>query len=309
MPSRPIEVHPDDPTRRGRAADLAWWLLVLTATLLLVALFVGWILVWAASDRGPREVMLSLGSVAFTLVLVVLGLLLGRLRSERRLREAEARFLTGASHNLRTPLAGILAAASTLAREGVAEEDKRALVATVRREARLLALRVDNLIETGRIDIERASGGKEPADLARIVRESVLAVQDRIEGRGGVVHCEICPRSQILADERMVRLVVENLLDNAVRFSTEAPRIDVELADREGRSVLSVRDQGAGFDPATRQNPGRGIVRPGPRGGLGLGLALCARIARDHGGRLFLESDGPGKGAIARLELPSLGEA
>ncbi len=295
-------------SHEGRRLGWVWWAVSGFAAALLVSLTVGWILVWANFDGGPRAVMISLGSVAFTLVLVALALLLVRLRSERRLRVAEARFLTGASHNLRTPLASILTAAQALASDALVEADRRQLLSVVRQEARLLALRVDNLIESGRRHLEGPAGLGDLVDLVRVAEGVVRGVRERVEARGGSIELRSPSACPVEGDERMLRLVLENLVDNAIRFSEGAPHVAVEVAPAGRKAVASVSDQGIGFDPAEVSSFGdRFGAGDGERAGLRLGLGLSRSIAECHGGFLRLESPGRGRGARAELRLPLAG--
>jgi signal transduction histidine kinase len=114
----------------------------------------------------------------------------------------------------------------------------------------------------------------------------------------------------VLGDPEELRTAVSNLLDNAVKYSPDGVHIAVELeAPDEKRVVLRVRDQGVGIPEQDLKRVFKRFYRVTQRSlsqakGTGLGLFIVRSIARKHGGRVFAESDGAGKGTTVTLELP-----
>ncbi|MDP6945335.1 MAG: sensor histidine kinase, partial [Myxococcota bacterium] len=110
-------------------------------------------------------------------------------------------------------------------------------------------------------------------------------------------------------EDRALKLLFDNLLDNALKYTDGAPSIDIAAELKDGFALVCVRDHGLGFDP--REAPrlfrrfGRGETG---RPGTGLGLSLAQAIARGHGGDVHLHSDGEGAGAIAEVWLPLVEE-
>jgi two-component system phosphate regulon sensor histidine kinase PhoR len=228
------------------------------------------------------------------------------LRASQRLHQAETMFLTGASHNLRTPLSAIRAAAQTLSSPSVGEADRALLLDAILHETTRLELRVDNLLETARIDLEQKSyaAGASALDLGALVREVHDEARWAFTARGGSFEVWLPEEPLFVAgDRRALRLLFENLVDNALKYSERAPRVSTSIGRSAEHAVVRVRDEGLGFASGSDlfSRPATGDVK---RRGAGLGLRLARAIARGHGGQLNIESPGPGQGATAEVWLP-----
>ena len=157
---------------------------------LIVALLVGWVLLWIPRGGGAGIVMLTLGSAAFAAVLSALILLLNRLRAQARLRQAEAAFLTGMSHNLRTPISAIRVAAQAIQNEGLESAQRAKLASAIVSETRRLGLRVANVLEAGRLEVEPLRFAPEAVDLVALVERSLSGVEELIKERDGSLSFE-----------------------------------------------------------------------------------------------------------------------
>jgi len=272
---------------------------------LIVALLVGWVLLWIPRGGGLSILMLTLGSAAFAAVLAAMFLLLNRLRAQSRLRQAEAAFLTGMSHNLRTPISAIRAAAQTLQTEAIATDQRLRLAGAIVSETRRLGLRVANVLEAGRLEVEPLRFAPEAVDFVGLVERSLSGVEELIHGRDGTVGFEHPDEIWVHGDPNALALAVDNLIDNAVTYSDASPHLEVVLRQFDGLAWMGLRDRGMGFDPATEELLFRRFSRADTgRAGTGLGLALARAIAKGHGGQVHLSSEGAGSGAVAELWLP-----
>lgn len=280
-------------------------IITLVMASLLVALLVGWVLIWVRRPGAVSIVILTLGSAAFCAVLVSMVLLWTRLRAQFRLRQAEAAFLTGMSHNLRTPISAIRAAAQALQAPGITEAGQQQLSQAIVSETRRLALRVYNVLEVGRLEVEPMRFAPEPVDLTEQVRQSLTGVEPVIHGRGGSVEVKAPESLWIDGDPQSLGLLIDNLLDNALTYSEESPQLQIQIMARGHFAWLAIRDRGMGFSEEVQERLFKRFGR-GDSGqeGTGLGLALARAIARGHGGDVELVSPGPGKGAQAEVWLP-----
>ncbi len=220
------------------------------------------------------------------------GVLNRMLASLERARASERRFLADASHELRTPVTTLLGNVEYAARHGTDEE----VLSDLRRDAARLARLVDDLLV-----LERAGSGAQqlaPVELDELVRATV-ADQELAAGRLRMVALEPI-RTQ--ADAAAIRRALANLIENALVHGPPGGEISVTLGRRDGRALLTVRDQGPGPPAAQRARLFERFWRgtdSSQRPGSGLGLSIVAAIAEQHGGSVHVD------GSAFTIELPA----
>ncbi len=228
---------------------------------------------------------------------------------ELETRNAELeRFAYTVSHDLKAPLItirGFLGFVEEEARAGDWDRlavDMTRIVDATDRMRRLL----DELLELSRIG--RMMNPSEAMPFALIVQEAIKLTHGRFEASGAQI--EIQPDLPVVRGDR-VRLVevVQNLVDNACKFmgGQAEPRITIGCrgSDRDGKPILFVRDNGSGIEPQYHERVFGLFDKLDPHSeGTGVGLALVKRIVEVHGGRIWAESDGVGKGATFCFTLP-----
>ena len=294
--------------RHVRRGFWAGWGGVITTFIigaLVVALLVGWIVLWVKRPGGPSVSLLVLGCVAYSLVILVLFTLLNRIQAGHKLRQVEAAFLSGMSHNLRTPISAIRAAAQALEQPGVTDDERHQLTEGIIHETRRLGLRVDSILEAGRLEVERRPYPNEVFELGDLIQRSVDGMRGVVIHRGGTINFAAHLSVMVAGDTWALQLMLDNLLDNAVKYTEGPPAVTVVLQRRDPFVVMQIRDRGVGFVmehlPQLMRRTWRGDAGTG---GTGIGLFLARSIARGHRGELYLHSDGPGQGAVAEVWLP-----
>ena len=221
------------------------------------------------------------------------GVLNRMLAALEQSRENERRFLADASHELRTPVATLLGNVEYAARHGADEE----VLADLSRDAGRLARLVDDLLV-----LERAGEGER--ELAAIELDDLVeAVVHGHDDGADRVRLDRVERVRVKGEPEELRRVLENLIENALVHGPEGGRVTVALTAANGHALLSVRDDGAGPDPASRDRLFERFWR-GPdaaqRSGSGLGLSIVSAVVERHGGRVLV--DGP----TFTIELPAL---
>jgi PAS domain S-box-containing protein len=239
-------------------------------------------------------------------------------RSAREAAEAAVKardeFLSIASHELRTPVTGIKVATQlmlrTQQRGPVDEERQRAQLTRIEGATSRLATLVEDLLDVSRLQTGRLKLRTEPCDLHALAEEVIEHVP---AGERHRLLVEDGPGPwTVLADPARIDQVLTNLVSNAVKYSPEGGEISVAL-EREGDGVLlRVRDAGIGvpadaidklFHPFGRAPNAEERQIPG----LGLGLYICRQLVERHGGRIWAESGGHGKGMTVSVWLPEKG--
>jgi len=222
---------------------------------------------------------------------------------------AKAEFLANVSHELRTPLNGVIGLAEVLARSRLAGRQKQLVDEILASAGRLHALVGDlldyNALEAGKVEI--AWRRFRPAE---VVRQAAERFRPAAEGKGLALEVEIAPgaEAEALGDPERLGQLLEHLVSNAVKF-TAAGRVALSLAvGEDGLWRFAVADTGVGFDPVEAERLFGGFElgdasATREHGGVGLGLAICRRLADLMGGRI--EAHGrPGAGATFTLALP-----
>lgn len=226
-------------------------------------------------------------------------------RLESAVRELEA-FSYSVSHDLRAPLRTISAFTQALAEDLRYQLDEKAkdhLRRVLAAAARMNEL-IDALLELSRIS--RSSLGRHNVDVTQVAHAVIDEVRRRDVTRR--LTATVAPDLVALADGRLVRIIFDNLIGNAWKFTTKTPTPHVEVGAelRDGETVFFVRDNGAGFDMAYAERlftPFQRLHSDREYAGTGIGLATVRRIVERHGGRIWAES-ALGSGATFFFTLP-----
>jgi two-component system sensor histidine kinase SenX3 len=223
----------------------------------------------------------------------------------RRLDAMRRDFVANTSHELKTPVASIQAAAETI--RDAARDDPRAagrFAEQLHQDAVRLSRIVSDLLDLSRLEADppRLS----PVRLDRLAAEEVDRFRDQARRAGVTIELRSEPVS-VQGSSGDLALLIRNLLDNAVRYSPDGGRVEVAVDSRDGEALLSVRDTGIGI-------PSRDLPRIFERfyrvdrarsretGGTGLGLSIAKHVAEQHGGRIEVESE-LGRGSEFRVRF------
>jgi signal transduction histidine kinase len=224
----------------------------------------------------------------------------------RRLSALRADFVSLVSHELRSPMASVIGSAKTL-RERWREltpEQRESFLGLIDHETNRLADLVADVLDTSRIESGTFTYTFSDVDVGEIVLESAAAAQgSQDEVR---VRADVAKLPTVRADRERLRQVVQNLIDNAVKYSPAGAEVDVAAFSENGRIMVEVRDRGPGIASEHQslifEKFGR-VAGEHAKPGTGLGLFIARSIAEAHGGTLEVGS-GDGGGAVFTLALP-----
>jgi PAS domain S-box-containing protein len=230
---------------------------------------------------------------------------------EQTLDKLRDDFVATASHELRTPLAAIYGAAKTLRREdGLDDEGAERLMAIISSESERLARVIDDILLASHLDSGRLKVASAPVDMRALVTDVVESMQVHLQN--GVTLQLDAPANGLPAvsvDAIKLRRVLQNLIDNAIKYSPEGGPVIVRAeVGGNGRVRLQVNDEGLGIPRAEQERIFEKFYRADPQlargvGGTGLGLYICRELVQRMGGAIEVASE-PGKGSTFIVELP-----
>ncbi|HTV46586.1 MAG TPA: sensor histidine kinase KdpD [Stellaceae bacterium] len=263
-------------------------------------------------ERRLLDALADQAAVAIERITLARGLDAARVLAEtERLRGA---LLTSLSHDLRTPLAAILGAVSSLRSypEQYGASEREELLGTLQDEAERLSRFVANLLDMTRLEAGAIAPKLEPVDAADIIGAALRRAANVLAGKP--VELAIAPDLPALQlDPVLFEQVLFNLLDNAAKYAPTGSRIDIRGWCDGGRVKIAVSDEGPGIPPADLDRIFdkfyRVEARDRRRAGTGLGLAICRGFVEALGGRITAANRSDRSGAVLTIELPVLPEA
>ncbi len=256
-----------------------------------------------AEHRDRRNVMLVCESTLLALLLsgsLVTLFVLAQRRKQQR--EDMEKLLQFTSHEFKTPVAGVKGLLQSLALGSIPDAQRAELIELGQLECDRLEHLAETILAYQRAMSREPREGSQRIDAARFIAD-LLAHRSRTS-TGGNVEVGVIDAVHVLADRDGLRVILENLLDNAQKYGGGHVRLSAEVA--AGRWRLDISDRGRGFAPDSAEklfdahNRGSG---DGMTHGAGLGLAIARQLARRMGGDIRAHSAGPGQGAVFSVTL------
>jgi signal transduction histidine kinase len=286
------------------------------AVALSIALLVGWTVVVArneslAEDIAANTLLLITGAVALVVIMTVLVLFTLFLVREIREVRRQTSFIDSVTHELKSPLAALKLCLETLGRPDLPAPQHARLRLMMLDDVERLTAFIDRVLAATRFPEEHASQPLQVVALEGLVRRCAAAVTRRAHCPEESVRVEVEPGLSLTTDELALAAVLENLIDNAVKYSQ--PPAEVDVVARTGPKdtvVIEVRDHGIGIPRTHLRRVFERFYRVPDehvraRRGTGLGLYVVSMLVRSLGGKVEASSAGAGQGATMRVALPT----
>jgi signal transduction histidine kinase len=292
----------------GRQKSIAFFI-ALGAGLIsvILLLYIGWVLL-----NWHTGILLFFGILLLTMI--ISGIVLNTIflvREIRRNAQHDA-FINAVTHELKTPVTSIRLYLETLQTRAVDEAKREEFYRIMLEDSDRLLMTIEQVLRTGRIGTASRLLSVSSIDLSGLIEECVTRIRTIRHIQGDMLSYLPGEPIQILGDLEEVRAAISNLIDNAVKYSGNEIRVQVETAKIDNRYVVvRVKDQGIGIPKGELKRIFKRFYRiPGPLAtrvkGTGLGLFIVRSVAKRHGGRAWAESEGPGRGSTFVLQLPIL---
>lgn len=308
--------------RRSTTPSFLVYLIYLVALGMAIALLVFWILVVQRFSGEINQLLsrlgfqwnhfhyfvASTGALLIFLVILALTYLMAITHSERRYRVKQEFFLAGLTHELKSPVAAIKLHAQTLEQGGLDEKEIAEFAGYIVSEASRVATLVDNLLESGRL----AAGSRarlESVQLSDFFEQYEKLARTRFDLREVELRFEIHSRAAVMATAEALQRIMDNLIDNAIRFTGKGGTILCQVRDRLGDTEIVVADNGVGIPKTELTKVFDVFYRlqrevEGRRKGTGLGLAIVRGLVEQMRGRVRAISGDGEPGTRIEIRLP-----
>ena len=272
-----------------------------------VAVGFGWIILnWREGLKVAAGVVFF-GAIATGLILNTIFLV-----REIRRNEQHDSFINAVTHELKTPITSIRLYLQTLQHREVDEKQRSDFYRSMLSDTDRLLGTVEQVLKAGQAGHKRVARQFAEVDFASLVRECIDVTRARHHLQPEALRFASSSNgtaASVMGDEEELRTAVSNVLDNAVKYSVSRVDVAVHLEPDDKNVLLRVRDQGLGIPRSELKRIFKRFYRVPMRSlsqvkGTGLGLFIVRSIARKHGGKVFAESEGEGRGTTVTLQLP-----
>ncbi|MDR3720741.1 MAG: HAMP domain-containing sensor histidine kinase [Candidatus Acidoferrales bacterium] len=295
----------------GRRKKIAFFLILgICLVAAAVALTGSWIIL-----NWRERVLLFFGLVFF--IAIITGLILNTsfLVREIRLNEYHDSFINAVTHELKTPITSIRLYLETLQRRDVDEAQRQQFYKLMLDDTDRLRGTVEQVLKAGEVRYKNVARNPIDVDFGSLVRECMELARTRHHLQPAALRWQDSPgingnEIKVHGDPDELHTAVSNILDNAIKYSGSEVDVSVGIdTPNEKFIALRVRDRGVGIPAGELKRIFKRFYRvprrsAGQAKGTGLGLFIVRAIARAHGGRVFAESAGEGRGTTVTLELP-----
>ena len=256
---------------------------------------------------------IALGSLLFLTIIVLSSVLSAQLINQIRWSQRQSNFISSVSHELNSPLSSIKLFAQTLRSPDLPEDDRQRFVGKILGDVERLHRLIANILRAAEMDYRGDALQVVPQriELGAWLREVLADTPHLYPGGALVVHLEVDAEHWVRLDPLMFRQVLDNLLDNAVRYrGDDEADVAIEVERIDGHVELRVVDQGIGipddelpklFERFYRIEQTDTVRK---RKGTGIGLYVVRSIVLAHDGKIGARSDGPGHGTTIWIQLP-----
>ncbi len=252
------------------------------------------------------------GSIIFTIIIIsAFALTVRQMFTQKKLSEIKSDFINNMTHELKTPLATISLAIDALTNEKVIHDTEkiRYYSSMIKDENKRMNKQVEKILQAARIERQEVRLNLQTLNAHDIIQKVTDNLSLQIQERNGSLTLKLAAHNHnVNADDVHFSNIIFNLLDNAIKYSKDQPKIEVETVNQSGMLVIKVKDNGIGMNKETQSRVFEKFYRAHTGNlhdvkGFGLGLSYVKAMAEAHGGKVKVES-APGKGSTFSILLP-----
>jgi signal transduction histidine kinase len=255
--------------------------------------------------------MIILSIVFTSIIILAYGSALFQLVKQRKISQIKTDFINNMTHEFKTPIATINLALDAIRNPKVIDDKGKVLryLTMIKEENKRMHAQVENVLRISKLEKNELNISKDRVELHDLLEDALTHVELIVEDRNGYIKTFFnAESSTVLANETHFTNVIVNILDNAIKYSPEAPEIEVSTENVGTNIILKVKDHGSGMSKAAAKKVFEKFYREHTGNihnvkGHGLGLAYVKRIVEDHQGHVSVESE-KDKGSTFIIKLP-----
>lgn len=259
-------------------------------------------------DEHKRNLIkyISEGSTFLFLILVGAAFIYRSVRRQFRAQQQQQNFMMAVTHELKTPISVARLNLETLQKHNLDSERQKKLLRMTLEETERLNTLTNNILISSQLEGEGYTISKEDIDLSQLFKDCIRNFERRFPDRRFVESIE--PDLDATGDQLLLQLLINNLLENAIKYSPREGLITCQLKDTGKKIGLYIIDEGQGIPAAEKKNIFKKFYRIGDEAtrqsqGTGLGLYLCKKIAQDHNAEISVIDHSP-RGSIFVVSFP-----
>jgi len=230
---------------------------------------------------------------------------------QKQISEIKTDFINNMTHEFKTPIATINLALDAIKNPKIIDDKEKVqrYLQMIKEENKRMHAQVENVLRISKLEKNELDISKEPRDVSEIIDDAIDHISLIVEDREGIVHKHFnAQRNTILLNQVHFTNVLVNVLDNAIKYSPNAPVIDVFTENIKDFILIKIQDQGAGMSKVAQKRVFEKFYREHTGDlhnvkGHGLGLAYVKQIVDDHNGQIYVESE-KGKGSTFIIKMP-----
>ncbi|NNF74771.1 MAG: HAMP domain-containing histidine kinase [Flavobacteriaceae bacterium] len=255
---------------------------------------------------------MTLLSIIFTTIIIIAYTsAIYQLIKQRQISQIKTDFINNMTHEFKTPIATINLALDAIKNPQIInDEDKvKRYLKMIKDENKRMHAQVENVLRISKLDKNELNISKDRVKLHDLIEDAIAHIELIVEDRNGYIKSHLdAAKSSVLANPSHFTNVIVNILDNAVKYSQDEPKIDIYTENVGNNIILKIEDQGSGMTKSVQKKVFEKFYREHTGDvhnvkGHGLGLAYVKRIVDDHQGHVSVESE-KGKGSTFIIKLP-----
>jgi two-component system phosphate regulon sensor histidine kinase PhoR len=258
---------------------------------------------------SPSTFIFVGGIILIVAIEFVLSIIFRNLNVQLRLRKLYDNFIANVTHELKSPLASIQLYLETLKSRELSSQQMEKFTNFMLKDASRLNNLINSILEISRLEQKKIAHDYHVFDGEKTIKSLVLESAEQIQLSSENISIEGNSSAKIVLDKNAFKIVIDNLIDNAVKYTTGKTEINVKIANVKKWLMIEFNDKGIGIDPRQLKKVFKKFYRVSDKNipnikGTGLGLYWVREILKSHGGKIVCLSKGMNAGTTFKIELP-----